>query len=163
MMLQPFIDDVREQLLVAAATDGPDLAAATERLSVVLDAAVRLALLDAVSAAADEITLDLAPGSVEVRLRGRDPEFTVTPTPDSPPISVPPTAPARGADSLDSGTARITLRLSEALKERIEARAGQEGLSVNTWVIRALAAVTDSDRTPPPPPASGHAFTGWVR
>ena len=35
-------------------------------------------LLEALSDAAGEITRELAPGSVEVRLRGRDPEFVVT-------------------------------------------------------------------------------------
>ena len=163
MNLQPFVDEVREQLLTAAATDGPDFSAATERLSVVLDAAVRLALLDAISAAADEITLEMAPGSVEVRLRGRDPEFTVTPAAETQSTNATLPAVTRGNEIADGGAARITLRLSEGLKERVEAKAGREGLSVNTWVVRTLAAATDSDRTPPPPPASGHAFTGWVR
>ncbi|MFV2083259.1 hypothetical protein [Micromonospora sp. LOL_021] len=48
-----------------------------------------MTLLDALSAAADEITRDLAPGSVELRLRGRDPHFVVTALP------VDPTGPTR--------------------------------------------------------------------
>jgi hypothetical protein len=51
------------------------------RSTAALESAVRLMLLDALSAAADEITLELAPGSVEVRLRAGDPDFVVTPAP----------------------------------------------------------------------------------
>jgi hypothetical protein len=49
-----------------------------ERLTVSMESAIRLALLEALSAAAGEITTEMAPGSVQVRLRGRDPEFVVT-------------------------------------------------------------------------------------
>ena len=62
----------------AAEGGGEAARALAERLVAPLDAAVRLALLDALAAAAQEITCELAPGSVEVRLRGRDPEFVVT-------------------------------------------------------------------------------------
>ncbi len=67
---------------VAAAAGGPDAQALADRLTGPLDSAIRLALLEALSDAAEEITRELAPRSVEVRLRGRDPEFTVSPDVD---------------------------------------------------------------------------------
>ena len=166
MELQPLIDDVREQLLTAAENSGEKSREAAERMTATIDSALRLALLEAVSGAAAEITVDLAPGSAEVRLRGRDPEFAVTlPSDQAPPqepIAVP--APAVVGDTDDTGTARITLRLSESLKTRVEDAAGREGLSVNAWLVRVLTAATDTTATHAPPPAtSGQSFTGWVR
>ena len=78
MDLRPYIDEIHHQLEVAAETGGEAARALAERLIAPLNAAVRLSLLDALAAAAEEITCELAPGSVEVRLRGRDPEFVVT-------------------------------------------------------------------------------------
>ena len=78
MELQPYVDAVRHELSVAAAAGGPDAEALASRLTAPLESAIRLALLEALSEAAEQITRDLAPGSVEVRLRGRDPEFTVS-------------------------------------------------------------------------------------
>src|SRR5882672_3270640 len=90
MNLTPYVDNLRRELAVAAEAGGEDARALAERLTASLESAARLSLLEALSAAADEITRDLAPGSVEVRLRGRDPEFVVTPPPDAdeaPPVS----------------------------------------------------------------------------
>ena len=171
MNLDPYIEQLRRQLLVAAETGGDETRALAERLIAPLDAASRLVLLEALSTAAGEITLDLMPGSVEVRLRGRDPEFTVTPPPSLPPEEEMGTeAPAIGAasseDAGDGGTARITLRLTEQTKARIEEAAGREGLSVNAWLGRVVAAALEpkerqshSGRGPP----VGRRFTGWVR
>ena len=78
MDLQPYVDAVRHELAVAAAAGGQDAEALAERLTAPLESAIRLALLEALSEAAEQITRDLAPGSVDVRLRGRDPEFTVS-------------------------------------------------------------------------------------
>ena len=167
MELQTYVDDVRDQLLTAAENSGDESRLAAERMTATIDSALRLALLEAVSAAADDITVELAPGSVEVRLRGRDPEFAVT-VPNTPSIQpAPPTVPAAAVpapvDTDDGGTSRITLRLPDLLKGRIEAAAEAEGLSVNGWLVRALTAAT-SAAVPPPAPthASGRSFTGWV-
>src|ERR1700750_3308904 len=81
MDLTPHVEQIRGQLAVAAEAGGEDARALAERLTAPLESAIRLTLLDALSAAADEITRDLAPGSVELRLRGRDPSFGVTPPP----------------------------------------------------------------------------------
>ena len=109
----------------AAEASGEEARALADRLAAPLDAAIRLALQDALAAAAEEITVELAPGSVELRLRGRNPEFVVTPPPADPPADDA-TWTTRGAGALpaadgDEGSvARINLRLPEHLKERIE-------------------------------------------
>src|SRR3954471_9590381 len=93
MDLQPYVDAVRHELSVAAAAGGQDAEALAERLTAPLESAIRLALLEALSEAAEQITRDLAPGSVDVRLRGRDPEFTVSAVPaelaDAPTVVAP--------------------------------------------------------------------------
>ena len=81
MNLTLYVDALRHDLAVAAAASGDDARDLAERLTAPLESAVRLALLDALSTAADEITRDLAPGSVELRLRAREPSFVVTPPP----------------------------------------------------------------------------------
>ncbi len=84
MELGPYVTDLQRQLADAAANGAEDTRAAAERVAAGLDAATRLVLLDALSAAVGEITRDLAPGSVDLRLRGRDVEFVVTqPTPET--------------------------------------------------------------------------------
>ncbi len=79
MDLMPYVENLRRELAVAAAAGGSEARELAERLTGALESAARLTLLEALSAAADEITSDLAPGSVEVRLRGGDPAFVVTP------------------------------------------------------------------------------------
>src|SRR6266508_3323982 len=81
MDLGQYVDNIRQQLALAAEAGGDDARALAERLVAPLDAAIRLTLQDVLAAAAEEITCELAPGSVELRLRGRDPEFVVTPPP----------------------------------------------------------------------------------
>ena len=78
MDIGPYVESIHSQLEVAAGAGGDEARALAERLAAPLDAAIRLALQDALAAATEEITTELAPGSVELRLRGRDPEFVVT-------------------------------------------------------------------------------------
>lgn len=168
MDLTPFVDSLRDQLAVAASAGGPDATALAERLTAPLESAIRLALLDALSTAADEITRDLAPGSVEVRLRRQEPSFVVTP-PAQPPAEPPPSAtpPPPTADGEDGAMSRINFRLGEHLKTRIEEAAGQAGLSVNAWLVRAAAAALDTDfqqhRNEWRTPRGDQRYTGWVR
>ena len=176
MDLTQHVEELRQQLELAAEAGGDEARVIAARLGSALEAATRLVLLDAISAAAAEITLDLAPGSVDVRLRGRDPEFVVTPPPvehDSstraaaPAAERPTGAAAPVGDGDESGTARITLRLPEQLKSRLEEVAGSDGLSVNSWLVRAIAAAVGSADTPRPTvrssPLGGQSFTGWAR
>ncbi|MBW0115333.1 toxin-antitoxin system HicB family antitoxin [Pseudonocardia abyssalis] len=162
MDLTPYVDGLRRELAVAAEAGGDDARALAERLTAALAPAVRLTLLDALSAAAAEITRDLAPGSVDLRLRGREPSFVVA-TPDGAAVApeMAPPEPA-AADPVDDGTtARINFRLPEHLKVRIEAAAAAEGLSVNAWLVRAAGAAVEPDRRHTQ--RGGRRYTGWVR
>jgi hypothetical protein len=174
MELEPYVATLRHELAAAAEMAGPEARELAERLATPLESAARLALLEALSAASDEITRDLAPGSVHVRLRGREPSFVVTPAlPDSsaePVTPVPAALLPVPADTDEGAAARINFRLGETLKGRIEQAADRAGLSVNSWLTRAAAAALESDD-----PARGaerragrsargdERFTGWVR
>jgi hypothetical protein len=168
MDLTPFVEQLRRELAQAAAPGGEQAQALAERLGAALESSVRLALLSALSAAAEEITGQLAPGSVDVRLRGGDIGFVVTP----PPAEEPHPAPAPEAavpDTDEASTIRITLRLPESLKVRVEEAAARLGSSVNTWLVRVVAdAVSRADRPAAPETrrsrwSSGQSYTGWVR
>ncbi|GAB2483296.1 histidine kinase [Nocardiopsis aegyptia] len=180
MDLMPYVDELRRQLLVAAEAGDEDTRVIAERLTAALEPAARLTLLDTLSAAADEITRDLAPGSVEVRLRGRQTDFIVT-SPDFDDVTEGgPTAPAHEgdagddrralaaqlrADAEEGGTSRITLRMPDRLKPLVEEAARAEGLSVNAWLVRAVATSLDTGRRRPETRARqvGRGYTGWVR
>ena len=162
MDLRPYVETVQRQLAAAAETGGEEARGLAERLAVSLDAAVRLVLQDALAAAADEIGRELAPGSVELRLRGREPEFVVTP----PPADEQPAATATPLDLGDRAMARVNLRLPEQLKAGAEQAATREGLSVNSWLVRAVAAALtnrDPGRASQRGGRVGESFTGWVR
>lgn len=167
MELSAYVDRLRDELLTAARAGGDDAKALAERLLGPLDSATRLVMLEAMSAAADEITRDLAPGSVEVRLRGQNPTFVVTPPPaeagfeDSTPSRSP--LAAVPADD-EGGTSRINLRLPDSLKLRVEGAAEKEGLSVNAWLVRAVAgALEPDDRDSRRSQRGRQSYTGWVR
>ena len=168
MKLGPYVDTLRQELGTAAAAGGDEARALAERLTAPLDSAVRLTLLDALAAAAAEITRELAPGSVDVLLRNREPVFVVTPPPADEPAPAPADTPPPATDTEDAATARINFRLPDSLKSRIEEAAGRAGLSVNAWLVRATATALDSslraesgDR---PRTARGYQrYSGWVR
>jgi hypothetical protein len=157
MDLSRYVDGLRAELLAAA---GPEEAALAERLAAAVASATRLALFDALSDAADEITRDLAPGSVEVRVRDRNPYFVVTAADGAP--AAPATEPVEPAPEGPVG--RINFRPPEQLKQRIEEAAARDGLSVNAWLTRALTAVVSgaAHQEPAPRPAARGSFVGWV-
>ena len=166
MDLTQYVENLRRELAVAADAGGDDARALAERLTAPLESAVRLMLLDALSAAADEITRELAPGSVELRLRSSEPEFVVTPAPADETVEPGRHDPAPAPPEGDEGaTARINLRLPEQLKAGIEQAAGRERLSVNAWLVRAAAAALAPDDRRPRQRGGriGQGYTGWVR
>lgn len=170
MDLTPYVDTLRRELAVAAAAGGDEARELAERLLAPLESATRLTMLNVLSAAMDEITRELAPGSVDVRLRGLDPDFVVTlPSADVGAHSVP-TVPAEPpvmpADGDEGGTARVNLRLPTHLKARVEEAASREGLSVNAWLVRAVSAAVDGGtgaRAVQKAQSIGQSVTGWVR
>ena len=168
MNLSGYVETLQEQLAVAAAAGGEDARALAERLTASLDSATRLVLLDALSAAAGEITRDMAPGSVDLRLRDREPSFVVTlpppvevasaepsgPEPTAPETSQAPQAP-QAPDDGDAAMVRINLRLPEPLKAQVEEAASQSGLSVNSWLVRAATAALNDNPGPGQGPGQG--------
>ncbi|WP_188678919.1 toxin-antitoxin system HicB family antitoxin [Subtercola lobariae] len=184
MNLDGYVAELRTQLASASASGGDETRALAEQLSFSLDAATRLVLLEALSEAAGEITRDLAPGSVELRLRGRDPEFAVS-VPSAPSFvehsaeserlavvdSVCGSEPAVAKASTeleakdDASTSRTTLRLPDQLKARVEKAAAQDGLSLNTWLVRAIGDALEpkARRGAGRESRSSNAFTGWAR
>ncbi|MFG2528369.1 hypothetical protein [Streptomyces sp. NPDC048516] len=180
MDLTPYVDNLRHELAVAADAGGDEARALAERLTTPLESATRLILLNALSSAMAEVTRELAPGSVDVRLRGLDPEFVVTPSPapgkepygeaevsEGVPGGGRAPVPTVPADGDEGGTARINFRLPAHLKTRVEDAAGHEGLSVNAWLVRAVATALEPGESPRPAGRSRHrgqqGYTGWVR
>jgi hypothetical protein len=164
------MERLRDRLALVAEGEREEEVRAAQRLIASLDDSVRLMLLDVLAAAAAEMTRELAPGSVELRLREGEPEFVV---------STPAAAPAReagdsgaveetpGGDAAAEGAlARINLRLPEQLKARVEQAAEQEGLSINAWLVRAVGAVIERGRSGAAETDTGRGvqrFTGWGR
>jgi hypothetical protein len=175
MDLTPYVEMLRRELAVAAEAGGQQARELAERLTTPLESAIRLALLEALSTATAEITRDLAPGSVHLRLVGREPDFVVTlpPTdlsmPDEhpPSVSAGPTDDAALAAGDKGGTSRINLRLPDDIKAAVEEAAGRERISVNAWLVRAAAAALHPGRgagpASTPQRGRGQSFTGWAR
>lgn len=165
MELDGYVDRLRTEFAAISEVAGEDVRGVAERLVAPLDSAVRLVLLEALAAAADEITLDLAPGSVHLRLRGAAADFVVTAAPDPGPGHGAPATPASSAgtspaaDADGGAVARINFRPPESLKTRIEEAAGRDGLSVNTWLTRVATAALDQPAHHPPAGERGRA--GW--
>jgi hypothetical protein len=130
----PIIDAIEADL--EAVTGGDDASAeAAARLAGVLRSSLQLRLLDAMGQAALELSDQMPSGHVEVRLAGRDVELVFVPDEaQSAPI---------GPDDEERGTARLTLRMPEPLKEQVERAAAREGWSTNTWVVAAVKRALD--------------------
>ncbi len=176
MDLRPYVDNLQHQLATAAEAGGEEARAVAERLTAPLDAAIRLTLQEVLAAAADEITCELAPGSVELRLRAQGPEFVVTPAGEPSASDVAEDSEAAPAiwqvtpgslEGEEGAVARVNLRLPDQLKARVEQAAGHEGLSVNAWLVRAAAAALGqpgSDRRRERRAArGGQHYVGWGR
>jgi predicted HicB family RNase H-like nuclease len=130
MQMAPYVHALQEDLAAAAALAGGEAAQeAGRRLSQALEASFQLRFLDLLGEVAGTLSAQV-PGRVEVRLAGREPELVYVEDEEAEPA-------APSAD--DALTARITLRLSESLKAQVEVAAARESLSVNSWIVRALA------------------------
>lgn len=167
MELDGYVERVSTEFAAISEVAGADVREVAERLVAPLESTVRLVLLEVMAAAADEITLDLVPGSVHLRLRESSPDFVVTtgptdgaaPTAPAAAAAVPAPATAQGTDTEAGPVARINFRPPESLKTRIEDAAGQDGLSVNTWLTRVATTALDHPAHRPPP--SERRRPGW--
>ena len=128
MQIDGYVQALRDDLTRVAAVGDESTARAAELLAVALESSLGRRLQEALGEAALELSGQLDSGRVEVRVAGSDPELVYVP--DEEP------APAEPAD--EAFTARITLRLPESLKARLEEAANRHGLSVNTLLVQAL-------------------------
>ncbi len=151
MDITPYVDRLRADLVSAAEATGPEARDLAERLGFALDSSARLAMMEAISHAAAEITSEMSAGGVDVRLDGRDLEFVVDqalagpPPPPAPPGPPPPPGTDAGDRDDDGNVARITLRVPESVKARAEEFAARSGHSLNTWLVNVVRAATRDD------------------
>ncbi|HSJ61471.1 MAG TPA: hypothetical protein VK895_09580 [Jiangellaceae bacterium] len=163
MELAPYVDNLRRDLAAAAEAASAEVRDAASRLSYAIEPSLRMVMLEALSVAAAEITEQLAAGVVEVRLRGRDPELVVGEAATAALEAAEPATAA--ATDLEEGVARVSLRLPESVKARVEDAAAASGQSVNAWLVRAVVQMLDA---PPDRPSResrifGQRLTGWQR
>jgi predicted HicB family RNase H-like nuclease len=158
MDLNPYVEALQRDLAAVAAASSAEAQRAADLLAGALEPATRLALLDAMSQLAAEVTDALDGPTVEVRLQSREPQVVVTQAAAEPaPEPAPPAAE-------EAGNARITLRLPESVKSRLEGAAAAENVSVNTWLVRAITRALDGR-----PghtgfnPRDGRRITGYAR
>jgi Arc-like DNA binding domain len=159
MDLSPYIESVRGGVVNASALADERTQHVAERLGTAIESSTRLALIQALSDAAGSISAEMAPSSVELRMVGQDPEFVVsiqTAQAEST-LLLPDTEPdldATGESSAnepdDEPVARITLRLPQSVKARVDEVASSEGISTNAWLIRAVMDAL-SERSGPRP------------
>lgn len=145
METMPFLAAIREDLMTAATVDDE---AAFQRLAQNLETSLQLRLFDVIGQVALELSDQLPSGHVEVRLAGRDVELVFvgderdpSPSPED-----------------ERGTARLTLRMPEGLKSRVEQAAGREGVSTNAWLVRAVSRGLDHRRR-----NVGNRLTGFAQ
>ena len=115
---------------------------------------MQLRLLDVLSEASLELSGQLPTGHVDLRVAGRDAGLVYV----GPPELV--ATPASAADD-EGGTARLTLRMPDALKSSVEEAADADGLSVNAWLVRAVKRALD--RPAERPRKRGNRITGYAR
>lgn len=141
MDITPYVESLRRDLLAAAEGASEEVRQAAERLGFALDPATRLALMEAISQAAAEITAEMPSGGVDVRLDGRELAFVVDAPAAGPPAPPPPPAPPAPPEE-EGGVVRITLRLPESVKTKAEEAAAKAGQSLNTWLVNVVRAAT---------------------
>ena len=146
MQLSPHVDAVQADLAAVGEAAGPEQSDSVRRVAAALGSSLRLHLLEAVTQAAHELSSQLPAGRVEVRLEAGDPVLSFLDE-----------APASPAYTAEDTSARITLRLPEMLKSSVEAAAAREGVSVNSWLVQALARAVESR------PSRGSRITGYAR
>jgi Arc-like DNA binding domain len=176
MDLSPYIESVRAGVVSASSLADEPTQHVAARLGTAIESSTRLALIRALSDAAGTISAELAPSSVEVRMVGSEPEFVVSiQTADAEPTLLMPESEHAGEDAAatsdveDEPVARISLRLPQSVKTRVDEIASAEGISTNAWLIRAVmdalserssgpASEWPQPPRPPMPPAPGAIF-----
>ena len=136
MDLSPYVESLRRDLMAAAAAGTDETRRTAELLAAAMEPAARLAILDALSTSVDHLETDPEPEADEA--------------PPAPPV-----------DDSD-GTARVTLRLPESVKARTEEAATRAGISVNSWLVRAVTRALD-EPAPDRGGRTGRRLVGYAR
>jgi hypothetical protein len=152
MQIDGYVQALREDLVRVAAVGDESTARAAELLSVALESAVGRRFQEALAEAALELSAQLDDGHIEVRIAGGEPELVLV------------QAEQQAAEPADEAfTARITLRLPESLKTRLEAAAAKQGVSVNTWLVHVLSHASAIEPRTPGSGGSRRRLTGYGR
>jgi hypothetical protein len=161
MDMTEYVATLRREMAAITRIAGEDVARTAEMLTDAMESAVRLTLLEVVSGAAAEITTRLDDIAIDVRLSGTDADFVVT-VADAEPAAA---AAEAFAEAAADDVTRVTLRMSEQLKARVEAAASTTGVSVNAWLVRAISEALDpqSGRSSSRRPGIGQRVTGYAR
>jgi hypothetical protein len=173
MDLSQYVQRLREDLASAAAAGDEQTRRTAALLGTAIEPAARLALMNALSDLAAEVTATLGDRVVEVRLDGRDVRVAVTGEPAEPEREPGPTpGPGPGPFGFPGGgeagdISRITLRLMEQIKSQAEQAAAAQGVSLNSWVAQAVQGALAGHRKPPRPGGrrddrDGRRLQGWV-
>jgi hypothetical protein len=148
MNISAILDALRTDVQTTAEGGDKKTGEAVVRIGRLLEATVRVQLMDALSEAAAELSEELPTGRVEVRIAGGDVSLTFVRDQDET-ADVP----------VDEDSARITLRIPESLKTQAEESASREGLSLNAWLIRTVKRGLDNER----PMSRGHRMRGFAQ
>lgn len=149
MDLSQYVERLRSDLTDSAAAGDDEVRAAAERLALALNPSTRMVLFEVLSDATAEITNELQSATVEVRLKGREPEFVVSEPseniapPPPPPPPAPPAPPTSEEGQDGDVVARVTVRIPEWLKTRAEDLASDQSQSLNTWIVNAVKSATN--------------------
>lgn len=166
MDLSTYTSDLRENLTAAASLGDEPTRRAAAAVAAALEPAARLALMHALSDLAAEVTRQLSEGgtpvSVDVRIQGRDVEVvthragTGSAAPAGTPDSTDSTDTGGSADDAERGhertfaeaggdLTRTTVRMFNELKGRAEKAAADQGVSLNSFISRAVAESIKTD------------------
>ena len=177
MDITKHVDTVRSGIVDAAALADENTQEVARRLGTAVGSSARLALLDAISDASTEISAELAPGSVELRVVDGNPSFTVHVPQSAEPTLILPEQEAQQEEAAqpavevsepvdvpgeDEPMVRVSLRLPASVKNKVDEAADDEGISTNAWLVRAiqnaLAPVPPMPPTPPSTPGVNEVF-----
>jgi predicted HicB family RNase H-like nuclease len=150
MQIDGTIQALREDLVRVAALGDESTSRAAELLSLALESSLGRRIQDALAEAALELNDQLESAHVELRVAGHDLQLVL--------VREDGTVPEQADEAF---SARITLRLPESLKQRVESAAAREGASVNTWLVQALQRAVESRR--PSSSGSRNRLTGYGR
>ncbi|WP_031467351.1 toxin-antitoxin system HicB family antitoxin [Sciscionella sediminilitoris] len=163
MDLTPYLSSLRQDLATAASAGDEESRRQAQALAAAIEPAARLALMNALSDMAAEITSKLAGNTVEVRLDGRDVKVVVTGhESEAEPEPEPGPQPFPSADATGD-ISRVTVRMMEELKAKAEQAAASQGLSLNSFVSQALQGALSGNRARTPGASSGAGMRGWTQ